>query len=223
MASSAQDLSHLAHRKLIGFLGLLLPFALLGLAAFRPTEGLDRWEILDSVSAYYYTGAVAAFLGILFALALFLFTYGGYEGYRIDRIIGTIGGTCALGVALFPTGAPGGLVPPSWWTPATRTIHYLSATGLFLTFILFSLWLFRKSKAPPGGELSPGKRRRNRVYLLCGLTMVAAVGWAGSSWFTGVPIFWAECVALWAFAISWLVKGYAHAALVDTVKSMLDR
>lgn len=217
------DLSHRAHRRLIGYLGLVLPFVLLALSGARPTEGLAPWEVLDSVSAYYYTGAVAAFLGILFALALFLFTYGGYKGYQVDRAIGSVGGACALGVALFPTAAPGGLLEPSWWSPAARTIHYVSATGLFLVFIVFSLWLFRKTKEPPGKALPKSKRRRNRVYLICGLVMVGAVLWAGSSYFTGAPIFWAESIALWAFAVSWLVKGYAHRPVVDTVKAMLAR
>ena len=222
-SSKAHDLSHQAHRQLIGYLGILLPLLLVGIAALRPTPGLPRWEPLTSVSAYYYTGAVAAFVGILFALALFLFTYGGYRGYLADRVVGKVGGFCALGVALFPTQAPGGLAEPSWWRGATMTIHYLSATSLFLVFIVFSLWLFRKTGVPEGGELSPGKRQRNRVYLICGLVMVANVLWAGSSYFTGAPIFWAEILALWAFAVSWLVKGYAHRPVIDTVKGVLGR
>jgi len=31
--------------------------------------------------------------------------------------------------------------------------------------------------------------------------------WAGSSYFTGTAIFWAEALALEFFAVSWLVKG----------------
>jgi hypothetical protein len=182
------------------------------------------------VSAYYYTGAMAAFVGILVGLALFLFTYGGYEGYLADRVVAKIGGACALGVAFFPTAAPAGLSEPVWWKDATRTIHYVSATLLFLVFIVFSLWLFRKGKGKGRGKgrgtgstsrLSKGKRQRNRVYLICGLVMVANVLWAGSSYFTGAPIFWAETLALWAFAISWLVKGYAHKPVVETVKEVL--
>lgn len=219
--SKAHDLSHQAHRQLIGYLGILLPLVLFGLAGLRPTPGLPRWEALQSVSAYYYTGAVAAFVGILFALALFLFTYGGYEGYLADRIVGRIGAICALGVAFFPTAAPGGLSEPSWWREITRTIHYGSAATLFIVFIVFSLWLFRKTKEPKGEPLPSGKRQRNRVYLVCGFVMVVSVLWAGSSYFTGADIFWAEVFALWAFAVSWLVKGYAHRPVVEGVKRVL--
>ena len=103
------DLSHQSHRQLIGYLGILLPLILILLAGLRPTPGLPRWEPLNSISAYYYTGAVAAFVGILFALALFLFTYRGYRRYKADRVAGMLGGSAALGVVLFPTGGGPGM------------------------------------------------------------------------------------------------------------------
>jgi hypothetical protein len=170
------------------------------------------------VSAYYYTGATAAFVGILIGLALFLFTYGGYEGYLADRVMAKIGGVCALGVAFFPTEAPDPVAEPVWWREATGIVHYTSATSLFLVFIVFSLWLFRKSGRKP---LSKGKMQRNRFYLLCGLVMVGNVLWAGFSGVRGRSIFWAESLALWAFALSWLVKGYAHKPVIDTVKGVM--
>ena len=64
-----------------------------------------------------------------------------------------LGGSAALGVALFPTGAPGTLSEPPWWTPVLRGLHYLSATTLFAVFIIFALWLFRKTNVPKGGTL----------------------------------------------------------------------
>ena len=218
-----QDLSHRTHRSLIGYLGLLLPVLLYILAGLRPTAALPPWELLNSISAYYYTGAVAVFVGVLFALSLFLFTYRGYKGHWADRTVGIIGGLCALGVALFPTGAPDGLAKLMWWSPTTRTIHYLAAISLFIVFIVFSLWLFRKSSVPKGQQLPSDKRRRNRVYLVCGLAMIVCVLWTASSWFTKQPIFWPEAIALWAFAISWLVKGYAHTAALGLIGKILGR
>ncbi|NKB66652.1 MAG: DUF998 domain-containing protein [Candidatus Latescibacteria bacterium] len=209
----ARYLSHLAHRQWIGYLGLLLPFLLYLLAALRPTPPLLRWDLLNSVSAYYYTGAVAVFVGVLFALGLFLVTYRGYSAHWADRAFGIIGGLCAFAVALFPTGTPGGLSEPPWWCPTTRIIHYIAAISLFIVFIVFSLWLFRKSDRPRN-NLSPAKRWRNHVYLWCGIIMVGCVLWAGSSIFTKKPIFWPEAIALEAFALSWLVKGYAYRPLL---------
>lgn len=213
--SAPLSLSQQAHRRLIGVLGFLLPFLLYLVAGVRNTTGLTPWQFLPSVSAYYYTGAVGIFVGVLFALSLFLITYQGYEGEHADRVLGTIGGASALGVALFPTTAPEGLSPASWWTPASRTVHYVSAFSLFVVFILFALWLFRKSGTPKKSARPVSKQWRDRVCLWCGLVMIAAVGSALTALKTGGPIFWSEAIAIMAFAISWLVKGEAYQPVVD--------
>lgn len=212
-----QNLSHLVHRRLIGFLGLLLPFLLYLLAGVRRTEGLEPWALLDSVSSYYYTGAVAVFTGVLLALSLFLFSYRGYRGAVADRVLGFIGGTAAVLVALFPTGAPGSLSEPEWWSPVAGKVHYVAAVVLFISFILFSLWLFRKTDAAGRAARSPGKKARDAVCLWCGVVMVVSVAWAGSAIFTGADILIPEVIALWAFAISWLAKGKIHRPVLRAV------
>jgi hypothetical protein len=87
-----EALSLRAHRRIVGTIGFFLPALVYGFAAARPTAGLDRWQLLWSVSAYYYTGAVGVLVGALFALALFLFSYRGYKGVIADRIVGGVGG-----------------------------------------------------------------------------------------------------------------------------------
>ena len=69
-APENDDKSSNAHRQLIGYLGLIMPVLFWLIAGLRPTEGLQTWKPLTSVSAYYYTGAVSAFAGILVALSL---------------------------------------------------------------------------------------------------------------------------------------------------------
>src|SRR2546426_8319901 len=120
---SAESLSQQAHRRLIGVLGFLLPFLVYIFAGLLPTAGLPSWKLLSSVSAYYYTGGGAVFIGVLFALALFLLTYPGYKGVIADRLVGFVGGSAALLVALFPTTAPRGLVGPSWWSRWMAVLH----------------------------------------------------------------------------------------------------
>lgn len=205
----ADDLSSHSHRQFIGCLGMALPVLLWLLAGWRPTKGLPRWEPLSSVSAYYYTGSVAAFVGILITLAVFLFTYRGYknEYRRRDRIAAIIAGGSAVMVALFPTDAPGDLSVPFWWTPRTGTIHYISAIVLFSAFIFFSLFLFPQSKVKKAEPLPRDKRMRNWIYIFCGAVMVVCMLWAGIALFKGAPIFWPEALALEFFAVSWLVKG----------------
>ena len=209
-----QDLSQLTHRRLVGILGLALPLLLYLVAGLRPTTGLQGWELLPSVSAYYYTGAVGFFVGVLFALSLFLISYPGYKDARADRILGSIGGGAALGVALFPTAAPDGVSAASWWTPALRIVHYTSSVVLFVSFILFALWLFRKSSVANAADRPVDKRWRDRVCLACGITMIVAVLWCSSSVVTHAPMFWPESIAIVAFAISWLAKGEAHRPLL---------
>ena len=215
-----KDLSHLVHRRLIGFLGLLLPVLLYVVSGVRPTEGLPSWALLPSVSAYYYTGALGVFVGVLFALSLFLFSYPGYKGVIADRVLGWLGGGAALGVALFPTAAPDGQCVPSWWSPGLRVVHYVSAVLLFSAFILFSIWLFRKSSVPNRRNRPPEKRWRDAACLTCGITMTGCVLWAASSLITHAPIFWPEAIAIVAFAISWLVKGEVHRPVLRAIRHL---
>jgi len=214
--SELDDLSSHVHRQFIGGLGLVMPVILWLIAGLRPTKGLPRWELLGSVSAYYYTGAVAAFVGIMVALGVFLLTYRGYKNdYGIlDRVAAIVAGLAAVLVALFPTGAPIDLLRPSWWTQRTGTIHYISAVVLFCAFSFFSLFLFPKSKVGEGEPLPLDKQVRNWIYILCGIAMVVCLLWAGITHFTGVPTFLPEALALEFFAVSWLVKGRADTTAV---------
>lgn len=219
----ADDLSGHAHRQLIGYLGLALPVILILLAGLLPTEQLPRWRVLDSISAYYYTAANTAFVGILVALALFLFTYRGYDNeYQwADRAAAVIAGFAALGVAFFPTAAPLDALAVSWWKPAMTYLHYGSAAVLFVMFAVFSLWLFRISK---GDEpMSRDKRRRNHVYLACGLIIIGSIIWTFIAGLSRNPIFLPESIALIAFAVSWLVKGHAHARITSVLRSMVGQ
>jgi hypothetical protein len=203
------DLSDHAHRQLIGYIGLFLPVVLYLVAGARGATGSARWHVLDSISAYYYSGAVAAFIGLLVALALFLFTYRGYanRNRRYDRIVGITAGFAALGVAFFPTEALDAAARPAWWGPTTGKLHYASAVVLFAAFAVFSLWLFRMSA--PGEQITGPKRIRNMIYLTCGLSICGGMVWAAISHSHGEAIFVPESICVAAFAVSWLTKGYA--------------
>jgi hypothetical protein len=176
--------------------------------------------VLDSISAYYYTGAIAALIGLLFALSLFLITYRGYNNKFnwADRLVAITGGLAALGVAFFPTNPPVGMPAPVWLTHTTVIIHYTSAILLLIMFALFSLWLFRLQA--PGEQSNASKRRRNRIFLVCGIVIVGSIVSAGICGLGHMPIFLPESIALEAFAVSWLVKGYAHETIADIARSI---
>lgn len=215
------DQSDHAHRQLIGYIGLVLPILLILIAVVR--DGVARWRSLESISAYYYTGAVAAFVGMLVALALFLFTYRGYKNkyYWADRAASMTAAVAALGVTFFPTAAPAGVAALPWWSTTTGVLHHVFAVVLFAMFAVFALWLFRIT--PSGEEVPPDKRWRNRAYLFCGIVIVASIIWAGVAGLNGRSIFWPESVALVAFATSWLVKGYALKPIADAARSLFRR
>lgn len=200
-------ISYLFLRKLIGLLGVALPFVLAIGAGLL--SGLD---VQDSVSAYYYTVMRDVFVGILFAIAVFMFAYQGYD--RKDNIVGNAVCFGAIGVALFP------VAPAAGGTSAQETLgmlHYLSATLFFLMLACFSLVLFRKTN--PAVPPTPEKLRRNRVYFVCGVAILAAIGMIAllkvfpglqnAVFLTDAPVFWLEALAVVAFGFSWLVKGEA--------------
>ena len=217
-----RDFKYLKQRQMIGWLGMLLPLLVVVFSKVWPAKGVP-WHLLSSISAFYYTSAAGVFVGCLFALAMFLFIYGGYEGDKADRAMGKIAGLAALGVAFFPTKVPPGFSAPAWWSNWMNTAHYLSATTLFLSFIVFALWIFRKSSAPKKNLMSLGKRQRNRVFLICGIIMVGSVIWVLVAGRSGHSIFWPEAIALVAFAVSWLVKGRAHGPIVNLIQKMCGR
>jgi len=212
------DLSNARHRQLIGYIGLALPWLLILIVLWR--DGRPVWVGLDSVSAYYYTGANALFVGMLFVLGLFLAAYEGYDNkfQKWDRGFARIAAVAAVLVAFFPTEAPHvkGITPLAWWGPWIGYIHFGAAIVLFVIFAVFCLWLFRateKSAAKPEDkEKMPDpdldKRWRNHFYALCGAVIFGCIIWAGSNHANGKPIFWQEAIALTCFALSWLVKGY---------------
>lgn len=211
-----------SHRRLIGRIGLYVPAILIILVLSR--DGPDIWGRLDSVSAYYYSGAVAVLTGMLVALALCLFTYDGYrndEDHWADRLCSIIAGVAALGVALFPTSAPDGIPALPWVKPWVVKLHYGSAVVLFLMFAVFCLWLFRKTGH--GQTLDRDKKMTNAFYLLCGLAIVACIAWAFYNRLRGESIFWPESWALIFFASSWLVKGGELSLLYGWLRSLLPK
>ena len=117
-APREDDLSTHRHRVVIGALGAALPLLVWLVSSLRPTEP-PLVEPLSSISAYYYSGAVAIFTGILACLAVYFFTYSGYDNADRwkDRTASLITGVAAIGVACFPTDAPSKMLALFWWHP----------------------------------------------------------------------------------------------------------
>lgn len=198
-------------RKTVGWLGILLPAAmLLGNFLFSNCR-----VIQDSNSHYFYTSTGSIFIGILCAVAMFLIAYQGYPEEKTDNVLTTVAGICALGIAFFPTNDNSSescaiihLAP----SPGRNTAHLLFAATFFLVLAWTSYFLFTKSR----GFKTHSKAMRNSVYRTCGILIVVFVALIAAYWkFSSNlhaldkyrPVFWLEWGALIAFGFSWLVKG----------------
>jgi preprotein translocase subunit SecG len=196
-AKNDQIISYYALRILIGATGVLLPLLLI-IGNFFASNTL---RIEDSVSDYYDNSTAGDILvGVLFVLGFFLMTYKGYD--KVDSRTANLGCIFALGVALFPTTSTNHVI---------HIMHFVFALLLFTVFIFFSVYLFRKSD--PAKKCTRQKNNRNRIYLICGIIMIACIaGIAVSMLFLenfSKPlhlVFWLESIALIAFGISWIVK-----------------
>jgi hypothetical protein len=182
-------------RRVVGILGVSLPVVLAVWGLFLTTP----ISLLPSISDYYSLRTRDVFVGVLFTIAWFLFTYRGFD--RRDSVAGNLACVFALGVALFPNSG----------TKLEGAVHFASAVLLFLVLAYFSLKLFTQSDGAPTRQ----KILRNRVYRTCGWVMLACIAViAVCKVFFRSPeverlsvVFWFETFALWAFGVSWFVKG----------------
>jgi hypothetical protein len=197
-AKKSSDLtySYLALRKAVGWIGILLPFTLM-LGVYLIYGG-DL--TLSTISQYYYSGMRDVLVGALCAIALFLFFYRGYS--KLDDLLGNIAGICALCIAWFPTTESGPL-------DLSGSIHLGAASLFFIVLSIFSIIIFRRKGSSPTRQ----KLKRNRIYLICGIVMLASLAaiaiffvFSGNDPHSGF-VFWAETAALVAFGVSWLTKG----------------
>lgn len=205
-------------RKLIGFIGILLPVVLV-VGSFLSEK---YTTVQPSISDYYFTTMGDVFVGNLCAVSLFLFCYKGYD-YR-DNITANLAAFFAVCIALFPTSTELernhlGLIADE---RVASTLHFTSATLFFCCLAFFCLYLFKMSK----GYLTKKKKLRNKVYTICGIVILGSIVVLAVYFFYEPlqetlapykPVIILETIALWAFGISWLTKGQAILADMSEV------
>ncbi len=194
--------SYLTVRKIIGVLGVALPFVLIA-GGFL----LGNDEVESSLSLYYHTIMRDVFVGMLFAIGLGLLTYAGYDKH--DNHVSNLACLLAMGVALFPTD------PGDETTSIIGMLHLVFAGGFFFTLIYFAYFLF--TKTAPNQQPTPQKVYRNRVYVTCAIIMLACILAIGGYYLLPEataaqikpydPVFYLEAIAVVAFGVSWLTKG----------------
>lgn len=194
-------LSYLALRRMVGYVGAGLPFALV-VGWLLLSDGSSAWP--HSMSGFYWTSVGNVFVGALCAIGAFLFSYCGYA--RRDRVAARLASICAIGVAMFP------VCPDHGYTALQQSVgrvHLACAALLFATLAYFSLLLFTSTDGERA--MTPEKRKRNLVYRLCGWTIVACLVSTAVCEYAvgGHAVFFLEAVMVLAFGASWLTKGQA--------------
>ena len=190
-------------RQSLGWLGAALPFMCLIFGALgmynEPT-----W--FHTMSQTFYTPAITPFVGVLWAVGIFLIAYGAANLYDYwgDRVVNIASGIFAIGVAVFPCQTALFTHVGMFMLPVgtSAILHYISAGGLFIMLAINILWLFRKGKSEV----------HNRIYLICGLGIVFGFLLIGATVLFGLWGFlgWiAEAIMLLCFSFAWLVKGKA--------------
>ena len=225
--------------KIVGMLAFLLPvFMLVGVATVP--GGCMR----ESISGFYFTPVTGdIFVGSLYFIGLFLFTYRGWEGDRTDNLIASFAGACSIAIALIPTlgiectqdiARMRGYLPTGvgadpdqymlfgqvgqWFT--SQNVH-LTLAGVFFAVIGYMcIFRFTKTNPDPTHVMTAQKTQRNRLYRICGYVIWASIVGVALSTKVDVPIgnyqtFKFEFVALWAFGIAWMVKGELWNLMAD--------
>lgn len=214
----------------MGAIGALLPVLIWVMGALRPSYASQGWVPWSSISAYYYSGANALFVGLVMAMSFYLVTYRGYGNSwgKWDRFVGRVAAIAALLLALFPTEVPAKVSPLNWWEPWMCIVHNLGAATLFICFAVFSLVLFQYGSLNPDAPVpvSKAKERKKvrdrRVHLACGITIVVCLIICVVLMRQQRSIFLPESLGLIAFAVSWLVKGdFQPDEAATTVKEVL--
>lgn len=217
--------SYMSLRRFIGVLGILMPIILIFGTMFIHANRIEcksNWQSLQpSLSHYYYSIMHVVFVGLLCILCGFLVCYRGK--FVEEKIISTIAGICAFGVAVFPT-LPNGFNKPECYSflltqyklpHCIEIIHFAFAGILFCCFAVFCLRLFPFSDKDNYGSVS---KKRKTAFYICGVLIVISIVVMllinkvfelknPNSFFITNNILIFEIISLWAFGFSWLLSG----------------
>ncbi len=230
-------ISYKALRRLIGVLGLLLPFLCWGFNAIvnhlnllsNPffvnesqtlayTAGAD---LKSSVSLFYYTAAGPLFTGVLVTLAIFLFCYNGYPqnkaedrfAWLTDKRLAAFAACCSLAIVFIPAGSHQPITDNIYIFVSSKPIgmlHLLAATLFFLSMATMSIVNFRRL---PGKRLL--KDTEGKLYVICGVGIIICLPILAihffvvenDNWLGGKFVFVMEVIMLTFFSTAWLLKG----------------
>jgi hypothetical protein len=190
-------------RKALGWLGMLLPWIV---AILYMILEVKTFKFPESISATYYCDScITPFMIILGSAGLLLMTYSGYDTQ--DKIVCTLAGIFGIMICLFPCFSTLKYVG-TFQIPVNISgwIHNISAFIFFGLLAYNSLFLFTKSS----GEMTSEKKKRNIIFRVCGVGMIASFLLLIPLWNVSCGIWIVEAIALSFFGISWLTKSQCY-------------
>ena len=200
-------------RKILGWLGMMLPFIL---AALYMLFEVNAFILPHSISATYHAAScITPFMIILGSAGVLLICYDGYD--KQDKIICTVAGIFGLMICIFPCSTyPNNIglnsmeLIGTFHLPAVASgwIHNIAAVIFFGLLAYNSFFLFTKSS----GEMTEEKKKRNIIFRVCGIGMIASFLLLIPLLLLKVPAAtWIiEAIALLFFGISWLTKAQCY-------------
>ena len=215
MTSDRMVVSYRALRHFVGGLGIALPPGLI-VGGIVAGDGF-----LKTLSTYYHSESPilhGIFVGTLSSVGVFLICYKGHErGYKDcgktqkefwgDNWVANVAGFFALCIAIFPTSKED-CTPTSCAEKVFSGVHDASTLIFLIASTVMVLYLFRKTK--PGGKPSDGKKKRNRIYVVCGVVMgagtLAVVILSTTKFEPPHALLAIESVVILAFGAAWFVK-----------------
>lgn len=196
-------------RKRIGFLGMMLPWIVLGLSV------IYGYGFPESISAtYYIPNCITPFMVILGAAGILLICYRGYDLH--DRIVCKLAGCFGLGICIFPCALDPELPIVNVGTfsiPSniSGALHNICAISFFVLLAYNSIFLFTKTN----GDMTQEKIKRNLVYKVCGYGMLGSFVLLIPFMLFDLDIgIWiVEALALTFFGVSWITKSESYSIL----------
>lgn len=197
---------YLKIRNQCGILGVLLPWLALFSAGIAQHPSPEWWYSISST--YYQSPALVA---VMVPTCLVLFNYEGYD--RWDNLVTNLCALFGMMIVLFPNKV-------SWIAPGSRVgffqvpieasglLHGISSALFFICVAINFIFLFTKSR--PGHVPSKWKRRRNRIYRICGWVTLVLLFFCLLVKLGVIPrysMMIIEILLMTVFGFGWLVKG----------------
>lgn len=213
--------SYLMIRTVVGVLGIALPIVFIIGEAFFLRGDL---HVRGSISAYYHTSMRDLFVAGLCVIGFLLMTYMSAQTKTWDFWLSLVAGIAVLGVVFFPTRRPGladgaplcgsepapagcSAVQQALGETPTAVVHFVCAAVFILSLAAIAfLFAYREKKYE-------NDTRMALVQRICGWAIIVAILWVGLGFLVDLtiweltPLYVGEVISVWAFGISWLLKG----------------